>query len=41
MVYGGINTGTALAVAFVVGAFLAVGAVISSICMGESVVHGM
>ena len=40
MVYGGINTGTALALAFVVGAFLALGALISSICMGESVVHG-
>jgi MFS family permease len=36
MVYGGINTGTALAHAFVVGAVLAVGALISSLCMGPS-----
>ncbi len=37
MVYGGINTGTALAHAFLVGSLLAVGAFISSICMGPTV----
>ncbi len=33
MVYGGINTGPALARAFVVGAVLAVGSLIASVCM--------
>ena len=33
MVYGGINTGTALAHAFLVGAALAVGSLIASMCM--------
>jgi MFS family permease len=34
MVYGGINTSTALAHAFLVGAALAVGALLASLCMG-------
>jgi MFS family permease len=37
MVYGGVNTGTALAHSFLVGALLATGALISSSCMGPSV----
>jgi MFS family permease len=36
MVYGGINTGTALAHAFLVGAVLAVGALLASLGMGPS-----
>lgn len=36
MVYGGSNTGTALAHAFLVGAVLAAGALLASLCMGSS-----